>query len=380
MKAGALFILLLVGITGSSCATMTVASQPQPYESISQSQFYDDLAPYGRWVQLNHYGLVWQPWDLPYGWRPYSDGYWVYTDYGWTFESDVPYGWAVYHYGRWAFDSRFGWVWVPGYEWGPAWVAWRYGDGYVGWAPLAPEVVWSAHGGFGRGGVDIEIGIGGFAWCFVNELHFCNRHIRDYLEVPARNVTIIRRSRNVTHYHVVDNRIMNSSISREDAERFTRQRVERYRVSEARSRSEAGLSPKNDELRIYQPRVQPLPSRGDVRRSIPNGRVVNSSQSRVARETPEQTQQRHNEEAKQFNSQVENQRRRLDNVHQEQLNQPKAKEERQPIVRQQRTEVKTFNQNRSRETRVLDQRQKMENREVRQQPRQEKSQPERKGR
>ena len=90
MKAGALFILLLVGITGSSCATMTVASQPQPYESISQSQFYDDLAPYGRWVQLNHYGLVWQPWDLPYGWRPYSDGYWVYTDYGWTFESDAP--------------------------------------------------------------------------------------------------------------------------------------------------------------------------------------------------------------------------------------------------------------------------------------------------
>ena len=120
MKKRALFVILLVGTLGISCTAMTVASEPQPYESISQNQFYDDLAPYGRWIQLNHYGLVWQPWDLPYGWRPYSDGYWVYTDYGWTFESDDPYGWAVYHYGRWAFDNRFGWVWVPGYEWGPA--------------------------------------------------------------------------------------------------------------------------------------------------------------------------------------------------------------------------------------------------------------------
>lgn len=199
MKKGALLVVLLIGSVGISCTAMTVASPPQPYESISQNQFYDDLAPYGRWIQLNHYGLVWQPLDLPYGWRPYSDGYWVYTDYGWTYESDAPYGWAVYHYGRWAFDNSFGWVWVPGYEWGPAWVAWRYGDGYVGWAPLVPEVRWSIQGGFG--GVNIEVGIGSFAWCFVNERHFCDRHIRGYLEVPARNVTIIRNSRNVTHYH-----------------------------------------------------------------------------------------------------------------------------------------------------------------------------------
>ena len=32
-----------------------------------------------------------------------------------------------------------GWVWVPGYTWAPAWVSWRYGDGYAGWAPLPPD-------------------------------------------------------------------------------------------------------------------------------------------------------------------------------------------------------------------------------------------------
>ena len=30
--------------------------------------------------------------------------------------------------GRWFFDDSYGWVWVPGSEWAPAWVAWRYGD------------------------------------------------------------------------------------------------------------------------------------------------------------------------------------------------------------------------------------------------------------
>ena len=33
------------------------------------------------------------------------------------------------------------WVWVPGVEWAPAWVTWRVGGGYIGWAPLPPHHV-----------------------------------------------------------------------------------------------------------------------------------------------------------------------------------------------------------------------------------------------
>ena len=71
-------------------------------------------------------------------WRPYADGYWAYTDVGWTWVSYEDFGWATYHYGRWADLAGYGWVWVPGYEWGPAWVSWRTGGDYVGWAPLPP--------------------------------------------------------------------------------------------------------------------------------------------------------------------------------------------------------------------------------------------------
>src|SRR2546430_2460408 len=107
--------------------------------SVSLDFFYDNLAPYGRWLEVGDYGYCWQPSDIDQGWRPYADGRWVYTDAGWTWDSDEPYGWAVYHYGRWVRVARAGWVWVPDTEWGPAWVSWRSSERHVGWAPLPPE-------------------------------------------------------------------------------------------------------------------------------------------------------------------------------------------------------------------------------------------------
>lgn len=38
-------------------------------------------------------------------------------------------------------DRHLGWIWVRGEEWAPAWVDWRRGSDYVGWAPLPPDEV-----------------------------------------------------------------------------------------------------------------------------------------------------------------------------------------------------------------------------------------------
>ncbi len=67
-------------------------------------------------------------------------GYWALTDYGNTWVSDYPWGWAAFHYGRWHFDKYYGWEWIPGHVWGPAWVSWRHGGGYYGWASPYPTV------------------------------------------------------------------------------------------------------------------------------------------------------------------------------------------------------------------------------------------------
>lgn len=104
--------------------------------SVSYQTFYDDLSPYGEWIDNPDYGYVWHP-DVN-DFRPYSSGgHWVWTDeYGWMWASDYEWGWAPFHYGRWVADNYYGWMWVPGYEWSPAWVEWRTGGDYYGWAPL----------------------------------------------------------------------------------------------------------------------------------------------------------------------------------------------------------------------------------------------------
>jgi hypothetical protein len=107
------------------------------------TQFEAALAPYGAWLDDPSLGRVWIPAPAVVGadFAPYaSNGRWVLTDYGWTWESGWDWGWAPFHYGRWATAGKdHRWCWVPGTLWGPAWVSWRAGRHYVGWAPLPPR-------------------------------------------------------------------------------------------------------------------------------------------------------------------------------------------------------------------------------------------------
>jgi len=94
----------------------------------SPSDFYQPLEPYGAWVNVGSYGRCWHPREVPSDWQPYTDGHWEWTDAGWYWVSDEPWGWACFHYGSWEDDPQYGWVWIPGTEWAPAWVTWRYSD------------------------------------------------------------------------------------------------------------------------------------------------------------------------------------------------------------------------------------------------------------
>jgi hypothetical protein len=111
---------------------------PPQQETPTMEKFQQTLSPHGRWVNTPEYGQVWVPNNVGRRWRPYTKGRWVYTDHGWTFVSRDPWGWAPHHYGRWVYYPGQGWSWIPGYEWSPAWVSWRYGPSYMAWAPLGP--------------------------------------------------------------------------------------------------------------------------------------------------------------------------------------------------------------------------------------------------
>jgi hypothetical protein len=181
-----------------ACATSLLASPAMAETRISFDFFYDSLSPYGDWCDTDRYGRVWQPHGVDRDWSPYSDGYWSYTDAGWTWVSYEDFGGITYHYGRWIQLDEVGWCWVPGYEWGPAWVSWRRSDDYVGWAPLPPEARWEVRVGFSSW-VDThyDIGPGYYSFCRVRD--FGAPVIRHVIVPRTRNVTIINVTTNITN-------------------------------------------------------------------------------------------------------------------------------------------------------------------------------------
>jgi len=190
-------------------------------QTISFGIFYNSLAPYGEWVAVETYGMCWRPEGVPPGWRPYVFGHWVWTPYGWTWVSNDPCGWAVYHYGRWFYDPYYGWLWVPGYVWAPAWVQWRWGDGFVGWAPLPPGIHFEL--GITVTGRDDDFGVGLEAWNFIrlNDITATRYTLLDGRAVPR----VFGETRNVTQIRFSNDGVHNIGVSREEVERITRTRI-----------------------------------------------------------------------------------------------------------------------------------------------------------
>ncbi|HUM03732.1 MAG TPA: FecR family protein [Thermoanaerobaculia bacterium] len=103
------------------------------YEYESSLAGFDDN---GSWVYASSSDRwCWRPAVSP-DWRPYTYGTWRWTPCGLTWVSYEPWGWLPYHYGSWFWESAYGWVWMPGSAYAPAWVYWSYSPSYVGWCPI----------------------------------------------------------------------------------------------------------------------------------------------------------------------------------------------------------------------------------------------------
>ncbi len=197
-----------------SMLAFVVSALPQARGAdVSIDFIYDNLSG-GNWIEAEGYGYGWQP-DVAVSdpnWRPYADGYWAYTDYGWTWISYEDFGWATYHYGRWASLADYGWVWFPGsdLDWGPAWVSWRTGGDYIGWAPLPPRGPGVVYEGQPIGArVDIEYDIGPQYYNFCDVRFIGEPVLRDRIFPPTQNITYISNTVNVTNITVQNNVVYN---------------------------------------------------------------------------------------------------------------------------------------------------------------------------
>jgi hypothetical protein len=245
-------LAILVAMIGMRISEASAASPPPMY-GVSFQVFYNELSPYGDWVMDPQFGYVWVPF-VDAGFQPYlTNGYWAMTEFGNTWVSNYAWGWAPFHYGRWFWNNFYGWAWVPDYEWGPAWVSWRTGGGYYGWAPLAP--------GF-------SINVGFYAptahWVFIPQKRFRHPHFHRYC-VPNYHVGMIyNRTTVINNTYVYNNQTFYTGPSRREVERVTNSRVPVYQVRES-SRPGRTVVQQNS-LNVYRPEVKSVRNSNDEAR------------------------------------------------------------------------------------------------------------------
>ncbi len=245
--------------------------QAEARVDVSIDFFYDNLGSHGSWVEVADYGYCWQPTVAVSNakWRPYADGYWVYTDVGWTWVSNEDFGWATYHYGRWTRLRDRGWYWVPGREWGPAWVSWRTGGDYVGWAPLPPrgrEVEYDNRPITGH--VDVEFYIGPSYYNFVDVRYMGAPVLRERIVESILNITYISNTVNVTNITYTNSRVHNYGPDYEMVNRYSTRPIRRMTLERDTNvdlsvavRSDALTRVQGDKLVVAAPLTFQKPSK-----------------------------------------------------------------------------------------------------------------------
>jgi hypothetical protein len=238
------------------------------YRGVSFQVFYDALTPYGDWVKDARHGYIWLPavYDdfHPYG----TDGRWVMTEYGNTWVSDYDWGWATFHYGRWYFDDYYqSWAWIPGYDWAPAWVSWRTGGGYYGWAPLGPGV-----------SINVRINIPSHHWVFLPHARIYHPYAYQYYAPYRTKVKIINRTTVINNTVVYNNYNFYGGPSRREVERTTRRVVPVYNLKTSDAPGRMAVS--RNEVSVYRPELEQ--GRGRTVDARPS-RVLDADQAKTAR-------------------------------------------------------------------------------------------------
>ncbi len=273
--------------------SLKTSAVPTPNIWTDFGGFYTALAPYGNWIELNDGLTVWQPFNVRSGWIPYTQGQWIWTADGWYWDSYEPYGYIVFHYGRWYYDNYYGWIWIPDYQWAPAWVQWRYDNDYIGWAPLPPYAKYSIN-------IGIHFSINYFTpyhhWHFVTYRNFCAPHVYKYYVGSQYKSRIFSRTKYRTNYGYSGGRIINRGVNIDYIRQRSGQQIVERRIEIARDSRDFlrnnDTNRRSDVVRAYKPsrdqftgsdRGNVVIKRGERRSSIDITGINRTPQSDVNR-------------------------------------------------------------------------------------------------
>ncbi|AWG25775.1 DUF6600 domain-containing protein [Flavobacterium kingsejongi] len=236
--------LCFMVVSGSSIRAQDPGSATVTYQT-----FYDNLSPYGTWIDYPNYGHVWNP-RVEGDFRPYNtNGRWISSQEGWTWASDYNWGWAPFHYGRWLYDDLYGWLWIPGYEWSPAWVTWGTVDNYYCWAPLMPGIdgirqydTWRPHS---------------FYWNACSRDHIYDRNLSAVIERPERVSNFANRISIVNNFTTTRNHNLYYSKGPEvqEVQKYVSRKIDQAPLKEIQKMSPTMA--KDNPMKVYRPAIQP---------------------------------------------------------------------------------------------------------------------------
>ena len=125
------FIFLCLAL-GAAAPVRAGMNADTPYTQRGKTDFDTALQllnPYGTWAKI---GGKWAFTPREHM-VPYTDGRWIYTEFGWVWKGRAPHSWATEHYGYWKRGADKVWSWYPGPFWLPQIVEIRATSHYIGW-------------------------------------------------------------------------------------------------------------------------------------------------------------------------------------------------------------------------------------------------------
>jgi hypothetical protein len=133
-RASILSLFCLLVLTGGTL----LRGGMTPYTDRGKTDFdtaLQILNPYGTWSKING---AWAYTPLDHG-APYTNGRWIYTEYGWYWKGNLPHSWVTEHYGYWKRGANKIWSWYPGPYWIPQTVEIRATSTHIGWRSAAVD-------------------------------------------------------------------------------------------------------------------------------------------------------------------------------------------------------------------------------------------------
>jgi hypothetical protein len=161
-------------------------------------------------------------------------------------------------------------VWVPGRDWGPAWVSWRTGGDYVGWAPLPPRRAGDIFVDFSpiNSQVDVDFDIGPATYNFIDVRYIGEPVLRERIFAADQNVTYITKTVNVTNITYTNSTVYNYGPDYNILSRYSTRPIQRLSLQRettvdpaTAARSKSLMRVQGDKLVVVAPQQFQKPAK-----------------------------------------------------------------------------------------------------------------------